>query len=72
MNWKKECLKKFRLYAITDLKGQDPKILNQIEGALRGGVDVIQLRSKTLSDWSLLELGKKIRTVTRKLKKLFI
>lgn len=72
MNWKEECLKKFRLYAITDLKGQNPKILDQIEGALRGGVDIVQLRSKVLSDRASLELGKKIREITRKWRKLFI
>ena len=87
MSWKKECLRKFRLYAITDLKfhltptlspggrGEGEggsKILADIEGALRGGVDIVQLRSKTLSDRALLELGKKIRQVTRRLRKLFI
>ena len=72
MNWKKECLRNFKLYAITDLKEEDPRVVSQITGALRGGVDIIQLRSKTLSDRTLLVLGKKIRRVTRSLKKIFI
>lgn len=72
MNWKKECLKNFSLYAITDLKTEDPEILKTIERALRGGVDIIQLRSKVLSDHALFELGKKIRTLTNRMKKLFI
>ena len=72
MNWKKECLENFKLYAVTDLKEETPDILSKIRAALRGGVDVIQLRSKTLSDRPLLELGKKIRQITLKLKKLFI
>ncbi len=72
MNWKKELLKNFKLYAITDLKAEDPEILNKIREALRGGVDVIQLRSKSLSDQLLLKLGKEIRKLTLKSKKLFI
>lgn len=72
MNWREERLKNFRLYAITDLREKDPQILAQIEGALRGGVDIVQLRSKILSDQVLLDLGTKIRRLTRKLKKLFI
>lgn len=72
MNWKKERLKNFRLYAITNLEEEDSAILAKITGALRGGVDMIQLRSKSLPDRILLSLGEKIRRVTRKLKKLFI
>ena len=72
MNWKKECFKSFRLYAVTDLKHEDPEILGKISRALCGGVDIIQLRAKTFSDLALLGLGKKIRHLTRKLHKLFI
>ncbi len=72
MSWKKECFRNFRLYAITDLKEEDPHILKKVTDALRGGIDVIQLRSKGLSDAYLLRLGRKIRKMTRKYKKLFI
>ncbi len=72
MNWKKERLKNFKLYAITDLKEKDPIILAKIRAALRGGVDIVQLRSKSLSDRALFELGKEIRKLTLNLKKLFI
>ncbi len=72
MNWKKERLKNFKLYAITDLKVEDLQILIKIKKALQGGVDVVQLRSKMLSDSALLGLGKEIRRITQKLKKLFI
>ncbi|MBI1978266.1 MAG: thiamine phosphate synthase [Candidatus Omnitrophica bacterium] len=72
MNWKKERLRSARLYAITDLKTEDPLALKQISDALQGGVDIIQLRSKTLSDQALLRLGKKIRLMTHQLKKLLI
>ena len=57
MNWKKERLKNFKLYAITDLKEEDPIILTKIRAALRGGVDIVQLRSKSLSDQVLFKLG---------------
>ena len=72
MSWKKNCLKNCKLYAITDLKEEDPGIVKKIEGALRGGVDIIQLRSKALSDSVLLRLGKKILKLTQTHKKLFI
>ncbi|MBI4358310.1 MAG: thiamine phosphate synthase [Candidatus Omnitrophica bacterium] len=86
MSWKNECLKNFRLYAITDLKSPltpalspggrkgegSSKILADIEGAFRGGVDIVQLRSNVFSDRVLLELGEKIRRITQKVRKLFI
>ncbi len=72
MNSKKEYLKNSRLYAATDLKDDRPDVFNQIEQALRGGVDIIQLRAKTLSTASLLGIGKRMRELTRRLDKLFI
>ena len=72
MSWKKKCLENFRLYAITDIKAEDPKILSKISEALRGGATIIQLRSKMLSDDALIKLGKKIREITQKFKALFI
>ena len=55
-----------------DLKAEDPNILLNITAALKGGVDIIQLRSKTLTDPALIRLGMNIRKATRKFKKLFI
>lgn len=72
MSWKRKLLNDFKLYAITDLKGEDPEILIKIKEALRGGVDVVQLRSKHLSDQALVSLGKKMRQITSQMKKLFI
>ena len=72
MNSKKRRLSNFKLYAITDLQAEDPQILKRIEGALRGGVDIVQLRSRHLSDRALFDLGKRIRVLTEQLKKLFI
>ena len=72
MSWKRKLLNDFKLYAITNLEGDDPQILTKIKESLRGGVDVIQLRSKKLSDQSLFQLGKKIKQLTDRMKKLFI
>jgi len=72
MDWRKDCLANFRLYAITDLGREGPDIIPRLRQALRGGVDVIQLRSKTLSDAALIRLGTRIRVMTRKLRKLFV
>lgn len=84
MNLNKKRLNEFKLYAITDInpltltlspqgRGQgEGEILNVIKEALRGGVDIIQLRSKGVSDRFLLELGKKIRQMTLQMKKLFM
>ncbi len=72
MNWKNRLLKNFKLYAVTDLRESDPHFLKKAEDALKGGVDILQLRSKTLKDGELIRLGLKLRAVTRKMRKLFI
>ncbi len=72
MNWKNRLLRNFRLYAVTDLKRGDGNFLKKAEEALKGGADILQLRSKTLTDAELVEAGRGLRALTRKLKKLFI
>ena len=71
MNSKKKLLKNFSLYAITDLKSDDPKIVKKVDAALRGGADVVQLRSKTLLDGPFLRLAQKLSPVVHRHKKLF-
>ncbi len=71
MNWKKSAFANFRLYAITDLKTSDPDILKKIDAAYRGGADIVQLRSKTLSDRELIALARKIRLMANRRRKLF-
>ena len=73
MTWKKEFLKKFRLYAVTDIRLEDPlKVLqDKIDAAYRGGVDIVQLRAKQLTDVQVLLMGRKIRLIADKYKKLF-
>ena len=55
-----------RLYLITDRSLFDggAKFLDAVEAALMGGVKTIQLREKDLSDYELVELGKKLRLLT--------
>lgn len=71
MNWKEKAFKNFRLYGVTDLKASDSRALKAIEEACRGGVDIIQLRSKALSDAELFEAGKKIKKIAHANRKLF-
>jgi thiamine-phosphate pyrophosphorylase len=71
LNWKEKVFKDFRLYAVTDLKDDDPGILKKIEQAYRGGADIIQLRSKLLTDAALVRLGLKIGKIAAKYRKLY-
>ena len=59
-------LNELRLYLITDrsLFNGEKKFLDAVEAALIGGVKTIQLREKDLSDYQLVELGKKLRFLT--------
>lgn len=69
---KKKLLQNFRLYAVTDLGDPGPDFLRRAERALKGGVDILQLRSKSLSDAALFRVGVKLRELTRRYRKLFI
>jgi len=71
MNSKEKRLKNFKLYGVTDIKKNDKNFLQRVEKALQGGVDILQLRSKTLSDKELFLVGKKLRVLTHQYKKLF-
>lgn len=71
MSWKEKIFSNFSLYGVTDLKTYDLSILDKIDQAYQGGVDIIQLRSKTLSDLELYKLGQEIKKIALKCKKLF-
>lgn len=58
-----------RLYLIT---GDRPDLTPFLEAAVRGGVDAVQIREKTLPDGPLLELLRQVREVTRRLEVAFI
>ncbi len=63
--WKKKRFSDFVLYGVTDLTEEDSGIEEKIDAACRGGADIIQLRSKNLSDAVLYRMGQKVRQVTR-------
>lgn len=71
MDWAEKVFKNFRLYAVTDLKAENGDILRRIHQAYRGGVDIVQLRSKVLTDAALLRLGLKVGQLALKHHKLF-
>jgi thiamine-phosphate pyrophosphorylase len=53
-----------RLYLIT---GARPDLESFLEAAVRGGVDLVQLREKTLADGELLPVLEEARSITRRL-----
>jgi len=64
-------LRSFKLYAITNISKYDPADITKIEQAYRGGADIVQLRSKVLTDQEILRLADKIRAVANQYQKLF-
>ncbi len=53
-----------KLYLVTNSdKYTEEEFLERIEGALKGGVDILQLREKDKSDLEILNLGKKVKSL---------
>lgn len=53
-----------KLYLVTNSdKYTEEEFLQRIEEALRGGVDILQLREKEKSDLEILKLGKKVKAL---------
>ena len=76
MTWKKEVFQNFKLYAVTDIRtmstpGQKKEILSKVEAAYRGGADIVQLRAKGLSDYQLMDLGRSLKKIAERWRKLF-
>lgn len=71
MSSKQRVFEDFRLYAVTDLREDDLSVLAKIEAAYAGGVDIVQLRSKTLNDHALYRIGREIRAISERMGKLF-
>ncbi|MBI3306800.1 MAG: thiamine phosphate synthase [Candidatus Omnitrophica bacterium] len=63
--------KNFRLYAVTDVKSPDESWFEKVRAAYEGGADIVQLRSKTLSDRELYHWGLKFRKIADEFGKLF-
>jgi thiamine-phosphate pyrophosphorylase len=53
-----------RLYLVTGVR---PDLTELLEASVRGGVDIVQIRERTVSDAVLLAALEKARTVTRRL-----
>lgn len=70
-DWKQETLKNFNLYAVTDLTDTGDEVVENIDRAFSGGVDIVQLRSKALSDREMYQLGLKIKPIAAQHRKLF-
>ncbi len=68
---KLEIIKKIKLYAVTDLVTPERTVLKDIEDAYRGGADVVQLRSKKISDLDFFDIGKEVRKLADRYKKLY-
>lgn len=71
MTWKRRVFDNFRLYAITDLSVPDPSILSKITAAFKNGTDIVQLRAKHLSTTDKMRLGRAIRKIANRMKKLY-
>ena len=69
----KSQLSSARLYLVTDQElSQDRPTPQVAEEALKGGVDIVQLREYSLNDHELLEMAKDLRKLTRAHQALFI
>ena len=62
-----------RLYLVTDQElSENHDTPRTVEEALRGGVDIVQLREYSLGDSALLAMARKVRDLTRAHNALFI
>lgn len=53
-----------KLYLVTNSdKYSEEEFLERVEAALKGGVDILQLREKDKSDLEILNLGKKVKAL---------
>ncbi|MDU5252611.1 thiamine phosphate synthase [Anaerococcus vaginalis] len=56
-----------KLYLVTNSdKYSEEEFLERIEDAIKGGVDIVQLREKEKSDIEILNLGKKVKKICDK------
>jgi thiamine-phosphate pyrophosphorylase len=69
---RRERLSRSRLYFVLEAHphGEGPRAL--LDAALRGGVDVVQLRDKELDDWALVAASKPFRQVCQEHNALFV
>ncbi|HEY5039156.1 MAG TPA: thiamine phosphate synthase, partial [bacterium] len=66
-------LQSARLYLVTDQElSENQDTPRTVADALKGGVDMVQLREYSLTDSDLLAMAKEVRRLTTKQKALFI
>ncbi len=69
----KTLLSKARLYLVTDQElSENHDTVKTVKEALKGGVDIVQLREYSLSDSELLDMARQVRELTLAHKALFI
>jgi len=62
-----------RLYLVTDQSlSRGRTTTSVVEAALKGGVDIIQLREYAMTDWEMLNVAHEVRLLTKKHNALFI
>jgi thiamine-phosphate pyrophosphorylase len=64
-----QAVRKSKLYLITPAR---PDLEEFLEAAIRGGVDIVQMRDKQLGDAELLSVLERARDITRRLGVLFV
>lgn len=69
----KSQLSKCRLYLVTDQElSENHDTVKTVEEALKGGVEIVQLREYSLTDSELLAMARQVRILTKKHGALFI
>ncbi len=73
MSWQREKLKKFRVYAVTDITYDNADdVIRTCEKLFSTDVDILQFRSKELSDKDLISVGRQLHAFAARYQKLFI
>ena len=69
----KSRLKRARLYLVTDqILSKGRTTTSVVEEALEGGVQIVQLREYSMTDWELFKVAQEVRLLTRRYDALFI
>ncbi len=68
-----ESLRESRLYLVTDQElSKGRTTTSVVEEALQGGVDIVQLREYSMTDWELFKVAQEVRLLTKRHNALFI
>lgn len=71
MNWQERTFRDFRLYAVTNHIEPGSRFLKTVASLYQNGVDILQLRSKTLSMAEKIALGRAIRKIATRFRRLY-